>query len=187
MALPMAGTSPGGLQVPEISLTFQGISRKLPDSPIDRREAAMKALRPHLFLALYLAAAPLFAVTYKWVDESGTVVYSQNRPPVGVPYQTIDTGQPRPPASTTHKPSPSFVEQVDRENRARQAEQKAQGEYQKNLELRKKNCEAARHNLQVYTVHKRIQQEDGSVIRLDDNERSRKIEEAKEAIKEFCD
>jgi len=147
----------------------------------------MKALRTLVFLTLSLAATPLLAVTYKWVDESGTVVYSQNRPPAGVPYQTIDTGRPRPPSAPSRKPSSAFLDQVEQEKRARQAEQKAQGEYQKNLELRKKNCEAARHNLQVYTVHKRIQQEDGSVIRLDDNERLRKIEEAKEAIKEFCD
>jgi len=147
----------------------------------------MKAPRPLLFLALCLAASPLFAATYKWVDENGTVVYSQNPPPVGVPYETIDTGHRSPSSTPPRKPSHSFLEQVEKEKRTQEADQKAQGEYQKDLELRKKNCKAARHNLRVYTVHKRIQQEDGSVIRLDDNERQRKIEEAKKAIKEFCD
>ncbi len=147
----------------------------------------MKNARPLLFLTLCLAAAPLFAVTYKWTDENGTVVYSQNRPPAGTPYETIETPRSRPAAPAPAKPRPSFLEQVEKDKRARAKEATVRETEQAALEMRRKNCEAARNNLQVYTAHRRIKQEDGSVIRLDDNERLRKIEEARQAIKEFCD
>ena len=53
-------------------------------------------------------------------------------------------------------------------------------------EIRQKNCEAAKKNLEVYTVYRRIRKEDGSVVRLDDNERQKRIDEAKKQIEEFC-
>ncbi len=148
----------------------------------------MMPARPALLVVLLLLAAPLQAITYKWVDENGTVVYSQSRPPAGVPYETIDTGRPRPPASTPRpKTRSSFLEQVEKEKAAKKKEGIIQSEMEKGAAVRRKNCEAARKNLQTYTAHKRILQKDGSVVRLDDNERQKKIEEAKEAIKEFCD
>ncbi len=144
--------------------------------------------RPALLLALLLLAAPLHAVTYKWVDENGTVVYSQSRPPAGVPYETIDTGRPRPPAAVPKKkPASSFLEQVEQEKKARAKEQLIRQDMQKSEELRRKNCEAARKDLEAYTAFRRFRKPDGSVVRLDDEERLKKIEEAKQAIKDFCD
>ncbi len=148
----------------------------------------MMPTRPALLIVLLLLAAPLQAITYKWVDENGTVVYSQSRPPAGVPYETIDTGRPRPPASTPGpKPRSSFLEQVEKEKAAKKKESIIQSEMEKGAAARRKNCDAEPKTIQTYTAHKRILQKDGSVVRLDDNERQKKIEEAKEAIKEFCD
>ena len=148
----------------------------------------MMHARPALLLVLLLLAAPLQAITYKWVDENGTVVYSQSRPPAGVPYETIDTGQSRP-ATAAPKPRPgsAFLEQVEKDKTAREKDRIIRNEMEKGTEVRKKNCAAARHNLQLYTAHKRIRQKDGSVVRIDDNERMKRIKEAQEAIKEFCD
>ncbi|NNF97620.1 MAG: hypothetical protein HKM94_11905, partial [Halobacteria archaeon] len=46
---------------------------------------------------------------------------------------------------------------------------------------------AARNTLETYTVSRRIKTDQGELIRLDDNERAKRIQEAKDGIKEFCD
>ena len=60
-------------------------------------------------------------------------------------------------------------------------------ELSKNEEIRAKNCEAAKKNLEIYTVYKRYKDKEGNVVRMDDDERLKKIEESKQHISEFCD
>jgi hypothetical protein len=127
------------------------------------------------------------AATYKWLDENGNVVYSQQPPEEG-PYETIKTKR-SPPASTgsTPAPSTSFTTEVKQETEERELDSKVQQEAAKSEQMRADNCKAARNNLETYTVYRRIKNDQGEIIRLDDNERAKRIQEAKDAIKEFCD
>jgi hypothetical protein len=52
--------------------------------------------------------------------------------------------------------------------------------------MREQNCTNAKKNLEIYTVTPRVRNEDGEVVRLDDKVRQQKIEEAKQAIRDFC-
>lgn len=138
-----------------------------------------------LLFSLTLVTAS--AATYKWVDESGNVVYSQTPPDSG-PYEKIKTKKPSsftPPS----KPTPPQAEKAKKEIEA--IEQQLEGELQQETakieQIRAENCKAARYNLEAYTVTPRIRTETGEVVRLDDNERARLIQEAKDNIKEFCD
>ncbi|MCG6886133.1 MAG: DUF4124 domain-containing protein [Proteobacteria bacterium] len=129
------------------------------------------------------------ADTYKWLDETGNVVYSQTPPPDGTAYETLKTikpshNSPTPvPAPETSKPVADLKQRTDQ----RAAEQKKSAEKAKEEELRAKNCQAANKNLEVYTRYKRIRKEDGEVVRIPDDVRAQKIEEYKKAVKEYCD
>lgn len=123
---------------------------------------------------------------YKWVDKDGNVNYSQ-RPPPGSNYEKMtikgsgtDTGSEAATEETGGASENSNKEQTD-------ANPVLQQEQAKNTEIRRKNCEAAKKNLQAYTVFRRVRQPDGSVKILGDEERARLIEESKASIKEFCD
>lgn len=139
-----------------------------------------------LLLSLIMIASAN-AATYKWIDENGNVVYSQQPPPEG-PYETIKTTK-TPPASSRSTPpaSSSFTTDVKREAEERELDSKVEQEAAKSQQVRAENCKAAKNNLETYTVYRRIKNDQGEIIRLDDNERAKRIQEAKDAIKEFCD
>ena len=127
------------------------------------------------------------ADSYKWLDENGNVVYSQ-QPPAEGPYETIKSTARSPAASrTTPAPSSSFATDVKQGTEERELDSKVEQEAAKSEQIRADNCKAAKHNLETYTVYRRIKNDQGEVIRLDDNERAKRIQEAKDAIKEFCD
>lgn len=127
------------------------------------------------------------ATSYKWLDENGNVVYSQ-QPPAEGPYETIKTTKSSPGSSrSTPPPSSSFTTDVKQETEERELDSKVQQEAAKSEQIRAENCKAAKHNLETYTVYRRIKNDQGEIIRLDDNERAKRIQEAKDGIKEFCD
>ncbi len=138
-----------------------------------------------LVLSLIMLA-PASAAMYKWLDENGNVVYSQQPPPEG-PYETIKAKTPPPASRATPSPAPSFTAEVQKDEEERDLDRKVEQEAVKSAQLRADNCKAAKHNLETYTVYRRIKNDQGDIIRLDDDERAKRIQEAKDAIKEFCD
>lgn len=126
------------------------------------------------------------ATTYKWVDENGNVVYSQQPPEEG-PYETIRTKNSSKTGVSSSTPSSSFATEVKKETEEQNLDRKVEQEAAKSEKLRADNCKAAKNNLETYTVYRRIKNDQGEIIRLDDNERAKRIQEAKDAIKEFCD
>jgi hypothetical protein len=141
-------------------------------------------------IAVLMLVIPLTqAATYKWTDKDGNTVYSQNPPPDGnyermniktSPSSGTDSAQ-----GSDEQPSAADSILQDAEDANKQKE--IQAEQAKAAEIRKKNCEVAKHNLQIYTVYRRIKDDKGNVTRMDDNERMKKIQEAKDQIAEFCD
>ncbi|MFP3874427.1 MAG: DUF4124 domain-containing protein [Thiohalophilus sp.] len=140
-----------------------------------------------LLLILALAGPSALAATYKYQDESGNTVYSQNPPENrDTPYEVMgdipsraSPGNDSPPANDTSS-EPSLQQDEEQDDTAAREQQQAE-------ETRQENCEAAKENLEIYTVYRRVRNEDGEVVPVDDNERQQKIDEAKQAIKDFCD
>lgn len=154
----------------------------------DKTGKTMKTYRifiTSLLFSLVLISAN--AATYKWLDENGNVVYSQQPPKEG-PFETIKTAKP---SSSTPPSTPTLPQSLKAKKQVEAAEQQLEGKLQQetaNLEkIRAENCKAAKHNLEAYTVTPRIINAQGEFVRLDDNERARLIQEAKDNIKEFCD
>lgn len=135
----------------------------------------------------YLLIALLFSITslsqagiYKWVDEQGNVHYSQKRPQ-DKQYERIKA-----PASAPADAQSPYATSKESDKEGDKKGSTADSESAKNAELRRKNCEAAKKNLQIYQVYNRVKDDKGNYIRLDDNDRARLIEQNKQAIEEFC-
>lgn len=139
-----------------------------------------------LLLLLALASPTALAATYKYQDESGNTVYSQNPPEnPNTPYEILSNissharpGSNSPPPSSS--PSPSLQQDEEENDTVAREQQQAQ-------QIREDNCKAAKKNLEIYTVYRRILNEEGEAVRIDDEERQQKIDEAKQAIQDFCD
>lgn len=134
-----------------------------------------------LLLALLLPIGVAQAEMYKWTDKNGNTVYSQNPPPTGN-YQTL-SAPPPPPADSGAAANQSAAGD---ETGNKAPDKTVQKLSKQNAETRKKYCEDAKKDLAIYQVYRRIKQKDGSVIRLSDTERQQKINQAKQAIEQFC-
>ncbi len=126
------------------------------------------------------------AAMYKWVDKDGNTHYTQ-QPPSDTTYERINvhTQSPSGSSSSSQSNGPTYSTPSSSSNGGDASavikQQEAKGE-----EMRQKNCAAAKQQLETYTAFRRIRKKDGSVVYLDDNERAKRIEDAKSAIKEFC-
>jgi len=140
-----------------------------------------------LALAGGLHAANKDAI-YKWVDDSGEVHYTQV-PPQNREYETLK--QASAPADDPAGIRSNLKEQVDAMDKAQEEKQKGAADaeqWSKIQKQRRKNCEIAKKNLA--NLHqggnKAFMTPDGEVIRLTDDERQRRIDEANKQIKENC-
>lgn len=137
-------------------------------------------------LTLAFATLAQAATMYKWVDKDGHTHYSQ-QPPGDANFEklNIKTQNTAGSGSTSNTQSgPSNNTPGDSGNG--QASDVIKKQEAKGEELRQKNCEQAKKALENYTAFRRVRDKAGNVIILDDNERAKRIEDAKSAIKEFC-
>jgi hypothetical protein len=163
-----------------------------------------------LALALALAVTASWGATYRWTDAAGNVIYG-DLPPAGVEAELL--GAPPPPADRADPPaaadagesnaagngapdaadaaaapaestpSPEAL-QRDQLRRAQEARQLA--------ETRRKNCAAARHNIEFLERNRplRLDQPDGERTRsrrLATAERTERLREARQQLRDNCD
>jgi hypothetical protein len=127
---------------------------------------------------LAVAASGQAAGLYKWTDSEGNVHYTQSPPPQGEFKQlTVPKTPPAPPPQAESAPAAPPQDKG--------AELEAE---RKKLEanIAKHNCEAARKNLEIYTITRRVLNEQGEVEVLDDDVRAAKIKEANDMIQQYC-
>lgn len=130
-------------------------------------------------LALSLSATAWATEMYKWVDEQGNVSYSQSPPPDARNLRKIAPPPPPPtrPETPATKPAPAAGEKAPLDEEALREEIAA---------AKKKNCDTARRNAEIYRAFRRVQEPDGQVVLLDGETRAAKIREAEEEIKLYC-
>jgi len=137
------------------------------------------------------AGSALAEDIYRWVDENGTVHFDA-RPPAGVDAERVssfspaasssesETDTPDSPFAVPGQPSPAQVAREERMKRAQeQREKKAEMEPQ---------CEAMRQRVEEIEPHTRVivQDDDGTVRRLEDQERMDLLAQAKDFIAKYC-
>ncbi|MET0047235.1 MAG: DUF4124 domain-containing protein [Sedimenticola sp.] len=142
-------------------------------------------------VALTVTAFHASAQVYRWVDEDGVTIYSQTRPAGGGEVTEIKTATPRGPAAASSSPTERLDKQREQSDAAKEkAESDAlKREYEaEQAKARSTNCQAARHNLQLYQTlgNKIVKRPDGTYKRYTETERQAKIAEMEKQIEQFC-
>ena len=147
-----------------------------------------------LLLTLGLLSASLLPFQacgeiYKWTDDTGEVQYSQTPPPPGIEAKRIE-GAP-PPADDPEKIRQNLQERLEKldDQKAMEDEDYAlQKKRKEAMEIDRENCKTARSNLAALQQggQKRYLLPNGEVRYLTEEDRSKRIEEARSQIKEFC-
>ncbi len=157
-----------------------------------RRYFSRTCLQATSLVALYLiagSASPVLAKTYRWVDEQGNTVYSQNPPPTG-DYSEIklrkDTPQEEQAAAGDNLKR--MQQQLGKVREGRGEEAKQQKEKEAADAARKRGCENARHNLTLLNNPRigSLRDEEGNYESLDEERRDTLIKEAEKQVEEFC-
>ncbi len=136
---------------------------------------------------LALTATPSSAGMYKWTDADGNTQYGQH-PPAGVQAEQI---KPGPPPGSQPQPRLSPQERLKaleaEQQKQQQKEVEAATEQQK-LETNRKRCEIARTNLANLKMggHRLTRLPDGTYTRFSEEERLRRVREAEQQIKDYC-
>jgi Domain of unknown function (DUF4124) len=155
-----------------------------------RRSPGLAAALCGLFLPAVLSAA-----TYRWVDETGTTIYSQS-PPKDVEAQRIETvvtppqpaAPPRTEPAKTEPPAAPVPASPEAQAKKQKEDKQAAADKVKAQKVRKKNCEAARHNLETLQNlgPRRIRHPDGTYERPTEDQVEQRIQETKEQVQEWC-
>lgn len=143
-----------------------------------------------VFASLLLAAGASTALAgmYKWVDEQGATHYSQNPPPGGKA-QAI---KPPPTPADSEAAVKRLEAQRQEAQKRREAGQQDARERQENTTsqaIREESCRLAQQNLGTLEANSRvaIQDADGNMKRLSEEERQAQLTEAKKQVEEYCD
>ena len=155
-------------------------------------------MRKSTILITVLLTLPIISVTdsqarediYRWVDKDGVVHFGgQPNPQADSELVTIEpsstdlaTPQPESTAAGTNQAQPSYAQQK-RDARAEKKRVAAQEQAQV-----AQQCEQARQTVAKLEPMPRVlvKQEDGSVVRMDDNERLEKLGVAKTFVAANC-
>jgi hypothetical protein len=139
-------------------------------------------------LIIATVASAASATMYKWVDEQGNTHYSQQRPP-NQEYQKV--APPPPPSSSAAEERKQLENLMEKQSGATEETTKTNKEaraQQAEEERYRKNCEAARNNLNLYQNlgHKKIVGDDGVAYYPSEEELAEKISTARKNIEEYC-
>ena len=130
------------------------------------------------------------AKMYRWVDDSGTVVYSETPPPDGRATSTV--APPPPPSSSAEAEREhleSVLKQADEARKKQQDEQEKQQQAAAKDADRKRSCDSARENLELVRnrpPQTRYQMPNGEFRRFTDEEREAELKKIREFIDKNC-
>ncbi len=141
-----------------------------------------------LLLSLFMLGNSVASSTYKWVDSNGNVVYSQHPPAEGIKYERIKTISPSRSSSKSSSSTPALSarESIMKDQAVREENELVKKEMDKNNAERAQNCKVARDRLRFYQVQRRWKDKDGNIQSLSDEERMKKLEEAKQQVTDYC-
>ena len=158
------------------------------------RMSILPAARHSLAVAVLglplVCAAPASATMYRWVDDTGAVVYSQSPPPDGRAASAV--APPPPPSSSADAERQQLegrLKQADEARKKQQEGQKVQQETAAKDADRKRNCDAARQNLELIQnrpPQTRFQMPNGEYRRFTDEEREAELKKAREFVDKNC-
>ncbi|RLJ15890.1 DUF4124 domain-containing protein [bacterium endosymbiont of Escarpia laminata] len=149
--------------------------------------------RYRLFSGFFLAAISLAAgaQTYRWVGKDGVTVYSQTPPPSGsaevIKHRQTPKSNPADTEAANKRLNKARQDLEDRREDRKLAKQ-AQDEQQQAAATRLQNCEVGRSNLRNLTAlgNRKLRTQDGEYLRLTEEERQTRMEQARKDIEDNC-
>lgn len=147
---------------------------------------------PLIWVLLLVATASPAADSqnmYKWTDDQGEVHYTQFPPPPGRPVEILHGVRPPDQAPETNgNELQQQLDTVEQQNEKQQQETKDADQRAEIQKIRKKNCEAAHQNLINLNRGGNVRYlgPKGEVMRLTEEERQKRIDEANKQIKDNC-
>lgn len=158
--------------------------------------AAAAAHRPSTSLTQALCLCGLVlsgsieAALYRWVDESGTTVYSQSPPPDGQA-ALIQSGPKGATPEGTRAARERLQQTIEADFDRREERKRAAAEKAKSAEAearRKRNCTAARQDLEALQAPgpRRVRYPDGTYRDLSSDEAREQRDLAQQQVDEFC-
>ncbi|OGT89825.1 MAG: hypothetical protein A2286_13785 [Gammaproteobacteria bacterium RIFOXYA12_FULL_61_12] len=141
-------------------------------------------------LALLLALATLGAeaAMYKWTDENGKTVYSQQPPPTGEVERVRTVPTPEQSVEAARKKLQEQMQQIEDRREDREIAKDKEDQARSKDALAGQNCDLARKNLEALngSPNRLARMADGSYKRLAPAERQQKIDEATKQVRENC-
>jgi len=132
-------------------------------------------------LIVLMSTPAMAAQVYKWVDAQG-VTHFGAQPPEGQQATSVNTTIAPAPAAI-----PAKLPQVGIDEEQQAIDEKVKKEVAAKEAERKKYCETVRTNLAQLENNPRLLEEvNGEVRRVDEDERQKRIAETKKAIAENC-
>lgn len=129
------------------------------------------------------------AAIYKWVDEDGVTQFSQFPPPEQAAERVAPAPPPADDPAAAQERLQQKLEAFDERRQAGEENRQEEAREKEQLAQRKRNCEAARHNLEIFQRggRTRIRTESGETTYLSDEQRQERLEAARRAVQEHCD
>ena len=140
-----------------------------------------------LLLALMVTATAQ-AEIYRWVDENGVTVYSEMPPPDGEADRVKTAPAPSETPEETQQQLEADMQKLEdyREDKELAAERKQKEELSKQID--EENCRNAKDNLDklIAASQRLLQMPDGNYVRLTEEQRQQRMEDARKNIDEYC-
>jgi Domain of unknown function (DUF4124) len=141
-------------------------------------------------LLVFAAASPAADAQdiYKWTDDQGEVQYSQFPPPGREAEKLYAAPPPAQSPVTIENGLQKQVETMEQQNKEQLQGAKDAKQWAEIQKIRRKNCETAHKNLINLQRGGNIRYKgpNGEVIRLTEEERQKRIDEANQQIKDNC-
>jgi hypothetical protein len=139
-----------------------------------------------------MATAQAQQYIYKWTDEYGQLKYSELPPPAGVAYETVRkptgaAGGSKPAARDLDKEQEELAQTLAEEEARRKAQEEQT--QQQVEEVRAKNCEIARKNVEVLQSDRPVFKTDaqGKRVAIDAEQRAAELQRATKDQDYFCE
>ncbi len=138
-----------------------------------------------------LLTSPAQADIYKWTDDAGEVHYSQTRPIGDTPAEKLEGAPPPPEPAAVNSEQQQLQDRVDAMDERLKEQDEAtalEKEHEEVEKIDEKNCITARNNLVKLQQGgiKRYLTPEGEVVRLSEEERAQRINEANSQIEMYC-
>ena len=129
---------------------------------------------------------------YKWNDEQGQLKYSELPPPAGIAYEKVAKPGATPPVGGKDQPKDLAKEQEELAKQLADQDAKTQAdqdeERKKVEDVRTKNCELARKNVEVLQGDRPVAVADasGKKVLLEGEARQEQLQKAQKDVGYFC-